>query len=163
MEVSGQLHIVAALTPEKEPPVPIGQEAGWSQSWSGCNGKEKISSVLLLWIKPHLSSPYPSHYTDWATPVTLQVTSQVLSHINDTAAASILKIPANWLVWDLVTQRPGSINDPMFCEMQCCYITTSWRFLNISHSIYWTWSVKLLHLCRKNVSRHTAIRLLDPV
>jgi hypothetical protein len=29
MEVSGQVHIPAALPPGKEPLVPIGQEAGW--------------------------------------------------------------------------------------------------------------------------------------
>jgi hypothetical protein len=28
MEVSGQLHALAAVPPEKEPPVPIGQEVG---------------------------------------------------------------------------------------------------------------------------------------
>jgi hypothetical protein len=30
MEVSGQLHAPAALSPEKEPLVPIGEEAGWA-------------------------------------------------------------------------------------------------------------------------------------
>jgi hypothetical protein len=30
MEVSGELHAPAALPPEKEPPVSIGQEAGWA-------------------------------------------------------------------------------------------------------------------------------------
>jgi hypothetical protein len=30
MEVSGQLHDPAALPPGKEPPVPIGKEAGWA-------------------------------------------------------------------------------------------------------------------------------------
>jgi hypothetical protein len=35
MEVSGQLHAPVALLPEKEPPVPIGQEAVWisEQVW----------------------------------------------------------------------------------------------------------------------------------
>jgi hypothetical protein len=28
--MSGRLHALAALTPGKEPPVPIGQEAGWA-------------------------------------------------------------------------------------------------------------------------------------
>jgi len=35
------------------PPVPIGQEAGGPQSWSGCGGKEKDSHPLLrlkLWL-----------------------------------------------------------------------------------------------------------------
>jgi hypothetical protein len=30
LEVSGQLHIVAALSSRKEPWVPIGKEAGWT-------------------------------------------------------------------------------------------------------------------------------------
>jgi hypothetical protein len=30
MEVSSQLHALAALPPEKEPPVPIGQDVGWA-------------------------------------------------------------------------------------------------------------------------------------
>jgi hypothetical protein len=30
LEVSGQLHAPAALSPGKEPPVPIGLEAGWA-------------------------------------------------------------------------------------------------------------------------------------
>jgi hypothetical protein len=30
MEVNGQLHAPAALTPGKELPVPIGEEAGWA-------------------------------------------------------------------------------------------------------------------------------------
>jgi len=29
IEVSGQVHATAALPPEKEPPVPIGKDAGW--------------------------------------------------------------------------------------------------------------------------------------
>jgi hypothetical protein len=29
-EVSGQLHVPAVLPPGKEPPVPIGYEAGWA-------------------------------------------------------------------------------------------------------------------------------------
>jgi hypothetical protein len=41
MQVSGQLHALAALIPRKEPPVPIVQDSGWA--------------------------PEPSHYTDWAT------------------------------------------------------------------------------------------------
>jgi hypothetical protein len=38
--ISGQLHAPAALTPEKEPPVPTGKEAGWPHNWSGCCGEE---------------------------------------------------------------------------------------------------------------------------
>jgi hypothetical protein len=34
MEVSGQLHAPAALPPEKEPLVHIGEEAGWAPIWN---------------------------------------------------------------------------------------------------------------------------------
>jgi hypothetical protein len=44
MEVSGQLHALAALSPGKELLVPIGYEAGWAQSRSGRGGEEKIPS-----------------------------------------------------------------------------------------------------------------------
>jgi hypothetical protein len=40
--VSGQLHVPPALPPEKGPPVPIGNEAGWPQSWSGRRREEKF-------------------------------------------------------------------------------------------------------------------------
>jgi hypothetical protein len=36
MEVSGELHAPAALPPGKEPPVPVGYDAGWAteQVWT---------------------------------------------------------------------------------------------------------------------------------
>jgi hypothetical protein len=36
MEVSGQLHVPAALPPRKEPFIPVEQEAGWApeQVWT---------------------------------------------------------------------------------------------------------------------------------
>jgi hypothetical protein len=40
LEVSGQLHAPAALPPGKEPPVPIGQEVGWT-SGAGLDDLEK--------------------------------------------------------------------------------------------------------------------------
>jgi hypothetical protein len=43
MDVSGQFHAAAALLPGKELLVPIGCEAGWSQSRSGRGGEEKNS------------------------------------------------------------------------------------------------------------------------
>jgi hypothetical protein len=43
MEVSGQLHALAALPPGKEPLLPIGWEAGWAQSRSGRGGEGKNS------------------------------------------------------------------------------------------------------------------------
>jgi hypothetical protein len=43
MEVSGQLHTSAALSPWEEPLVPTGQEAWWAQKRSGSGGEEKNS------------------------------------------------------------------------------------------------------------------------
>jgi hypothetical protein len=67
--VSGQLHVPAALSPGKKPPVPIGKEAGWSpepvwmtwrrgNSWPYRNSNSDPSFVQLV----------ASRYTDWATP-----------------------------------------------------------------------------------------------
>jgi hypothetical protein len=41
MKVSGQIHIPAALSPKKEPPVSIGWGAEWPQSQYGRDGKKK--------------------------------------------------------------------------------------------------------------------------
>jgi hypothetical protein len=57
MDVSGQFHAAAALTPGEEPTVATGLGAGWSpepvwtQRWNG----EK--SLLLSRIEPRLSGP----------------------------------------------------------------------------------------------------------
>jgi hypothetical protein len=40
MEVSGRLHAPAALPPEKEFPVSIGEEVGWTLSYPGPLGEE---------------------------------------------------------------------------------------------------------------------------
>jgi hypothetical protein len=45
MEVSGQLHAPAALSPGKEPQVPIGEEAGWSPEPGLI-----LSLELKLWV-----------------------------------------------------------------------------------------------------------------
>jgi hypothetical protein len=47
MEVSGQLHALAASSPGKEPPLPIGLDRwlGGPQSWSGHGGEEKNSFI----------------------------------------------------------------------------------------------------------------------
>jgi len=42
MEVSGQLHALAALPPGKEPPVPLNRTLWWPQNCSGHGGWEKI-------------------------------------------------------------------------------------------------------------------------
>jgi hypothetical protein len=46
MDMSGQLHSLAALLLGKEPSEPIGQE--WAQYWSGCGGREKKIPSLPL-------------------------------------------------------------------------------------------------------------------
>jgi len=51
VEVSGQLHTLAALLPGKESPIPTGWRLGRPKRQSGCNGKEK-NSQLLLGIEP---------------------------------------------------------------------------------------------------------------
>jgi hypothetical protein len=69
LEASGQLHAPAALTPGKEPPVPIGEEVGlipepvWT-TWRRENSwfyRESNSG-------PSVVQPVASHYTDCAIP-----------------------------------------------------------------------------------------------
>jgi len=64
VEVSGQLHASTAL-----PPVPNGKEAGWAPEpvWMRWQ-RDKLPSSPLPGFEPRLSSPQPSHYTDWVTP-----------------------------------------------------------------------------------------------
>jgi len=57
MEVSGQLHVPAALSPGKGSPVAVGTRLGGPQSHFGRSGKEK-NSHLLLEIEPRSSNPY---------------------------------------------------------------------------------------------------------
>jgi hypothetical protein len=68
--VSGQLHAQAALLPGKEPPVPIGQEVGWTPElvWTTCRTE---SSWTYQDSNSELSAVHPiaSRYTDWAIPV----------------------------------------------------------------------------------------------
>jgi len=61
VEVSGQLHAPAALSPVKEPLVPIGQEAGWAPKpfWSRWFG-EKFPAPPG--IEPQ--NPEAQRYTD---------------------------------------------------------------------------------------------------
>jgi hypothetical protein len=47
MEVSGQLHAPAALTPVKEPLVPIGWEAGWDPEPVWTSGEAKRDETQL--------------------------------------------------------------------------------------------------------------------
>jgi hypothetical protein len=64
LEVSGQLHAPAALSPGKEPPVPIGQEAGWAPR-AGLDDVEKRKFLTLPGLELR---PVASHYTYCAIP-----------------------------------------------------------------------------------------------
>jgi hypothetical protein len=57
MEVSGQLHSLAALTSGKKPSVPIGYEAVFLKSQSGGRGGEEKKSLPLSEIEPRSSIP----------------------------------------------------------------------------------------------------------
>jgi len=52
MEVSGQLQAPAAVSPEKEPRTPFGQEAGWASEQ-----REEIPFLTLPGIESQSSSP----------------------------------------------------------------------------------------------------------
>jgi hypothetical protein len=68
MEVNSQLHAPGLFSPRMKIPLyPLSRRQVRLQSWSGRSGKEKRSQSLP-WIKPLSSSPYPSYYTNWATP-----------------------------------------------------------------------------------------------
>jgi hypothetical protein len=68
MGVNGQHHAPAALYPPgKEPPVPIGQEAGWAPEPAWTHRLEEKSSASVGDRTPVIQSVV-SHYTDWATP-----------------------------------------------------------------------------------------------
>jgi hypothetical protein len=62
MEVSGQLHVPAALLAEKEAPVPLSMEVGWA-----------AEPVWTLWSREISHAPAenrtPAVYTDVAVPV----------------------------------------------------------------------------------------------
>jgi hypothetical protein len=57
MEVSCQLHALAALPPGKERMVPIGYEAGWSPSRSRRGFEEKNSQLQVLSSSADSESP----------------------------------------------------------------------------------------------------------
>jgi hypothetical protein len=50
--MSGQLHAPAALTPGKEPPVRIGEEAGWASEPVWTTGEEKFLTPPGLELRP---------------------------------------------------------------------------------------------------------------
>jgi hypothetical protein len=67
--VSGQLHGPAALTPRKEPPVPIGKKAGWALEpvWTTWR-KENSLPYRDSNSDPSVVQPVASRYTDYAIP-----------------------------------------------------------------------------------------------
>jgi hypothetical protein len=66
--VSGQCHLPAcSLPPGKEPPVHIGQEAGWASQLVWTQRLEETSFASAGDRTPIVQSVV-RHYTDWATP-----------------------------------------------------------------------------------------------
>jgi len=53
MEVSGQLHALAALPLAKSPKYPLDRRLAQPHSWSGCGGKEKTSLLNPCWEFNH--------------------------------------------------------------------------------------------------------------
>jgi hypothetical protein len=68
MEVSDQLY-----TGGKNTRFPLERMLGGPKSKTGCDGKDKNSQPLPE-IEPQLSSPQPSHYTNWAILAPQKVT-----------------------------------------------------------------------------------------
>jgi hypothetical protein len=58
MQVSGEVHDLAALSPGTQPPAPIVYQAGWPQSWSLEAVEKKGTLLPLPEVQPHiLGSP----------------------------------------------------------------------------------------------------------
>jgi hypothetical protein len=69
VEVSGQLHAPAALSPGNKPRYPFYMRLGGSQSRSGRHGGQKILYPIGTRTPTHLSSgPVASRYIDYAIP-----------------------------------------------------------------------------------------------
>jgi hypothetical protein len=62
MEVSGQLHVPAALSPGKSPWYPLSRRLGESQNRSG-RGVEEKNSQPLQGLKPPIVQPLAQRYT----------------------------------------------------------------------------------------------------
>jgi hypothetical protein len=65
MDVSGQLHVPAALPPAKDPCYPLNTRLGGPQSRSGHGDEEKIPSLVVDWI--HLAQDRDQ----WRTVITV--------------------------------------------------------------------------------------------
>jgi hypothetical protein len=64
-----------ALPPGKGPPVPIVQEARWVPEPVWTQGLEEITSVPVG-DRTSIVQPVVRHYTDWATPASMEHTPQ---------------------------------------------------------------------------------------
>jgi hypothetical protein len=95
LEVSGQLHAPAALTPGKEPPVPIEQEVRWTSepvwtiwrsenSWSHRDSNSDSSVV----------QPVVSRYTDYVIPAPRKI-YYLMNFIHSFAEHRIAKVSTN--------------------------------------------------------------------
>jgi hypothetical protein len=64
MEVSGHVHVPAALSPGKDPPVPIGCEAGWVPElvWTLPSSEKSCAA----WNQTAALQSLTRCYTDWA-------------------------------------------------------------------------------------------------
>jgi hypothetical protein len=72
MEVSGQRHVPAALTPGRAP-VPIG--GGWVGPRAGLEGFSRRQNLLPPpWIEPWTFQPVASRYTYYAIPASTEYT-----------------------------------------------------------------------------------------
>jgi hypothetical protein len=100
MEVSGQIHALGALLPEKEPPVPTGWEAGWAVV-----AQREIPAPAGNGFR--LFSPQPSYYTEL---------SQLVGYV-----------PRTWQKarpdkkWNIIPQRYNVTTD----RISCCFSNRS--------------------------------------
>jgi hypothetical protein len=69
MEMSGQLSAPAALSPGKDPVVPIECEAGWPQSWSRHGGEENFPALAGTRTLDHLTRRSALYHCALPAPV----------------------------------------------------------------------------------------------
>jgi hypothetical protein len=73
LEVSGKLHVPAALPPEKDPRYPLYRRLGEAQGRSGRGGEEKILTLPGLELRPLVAQFVASRCTDYAILVLLDI------------------------------------------------------------------------------------------
>jgi hypothetical protein len=79
MEVSGHLHTLAAL-PFKERTPGTHWMGDWVEPRACLDGVAKRKIPSLPGIERRSSSPYPSHYTDWATPAPIRTGNEYIRY-----------------------------------------------------------------------------------